>query len=239
MKPRRKAWFRFLKKIMRIFVRKTDFIYLGEPIRDGSIILSNHVGTAAPLAWELYGNVNFRFWGAQEMNAGLVSLYRYQSRVFYHEKKHWNLYLARLFCLIASPLTTMFYKGLNIIPIYSDIRFAKTLRESVKTLQNKESIVIFPEDSANGYLDVLEGFHAGFTLLIERCQKKGMDVPIYVSYYHKDKKTYLVDKPMMLSELLANGSDRLIIAKELCARCNDLGQMDPLEQAADREKAVA
>jgi len=235
MKPRRKAWFRFLKKIMRIFVKKTDFVYLGEPIRDGSIILSNHVGTAAPLAWELYGNVNFRFWGAHEMNSGLVSLYRYQSRVFYHDKKHWNLHLARLFCLIASPLTVMFYKGLNLISIYSDLRFHKTLKESVKTLENGESIVIFPEDSAKGYLDVLEGFHTGFTLLTERCLKKGMDVPIYVAYYQKESKTYLVDKPVMLSELYAWSSDRFAIAEELCKRCNALGKMDA--SSVEEEKA--
>lgn len=240
MKPRRKAWFRFLKKIMRIFIKKTDFVYLGEEICDGSIILSNHVGTAAPLAWELYGNVNFRFWGAHEMNSGLRSLYRYQTRVFYHEKKHWNLYLARLFCLIASPLTVLFYKGLNLISIYSDVRFTKTLRESVSTLENKESIVIFPEDSTKGYLDVLDGFHAGFTLLAERCLKKGMDVPIYVAYYQKESKTYLVDKPVMLSELFAHGGDRFAIAKELCERCNALGQMDAsaVEEEKTKEETV-
>ena len=226
MKPRRKAWFRFFKRIMRLFIRKTEFVYLGEPIGEGAIILSNHEGTAAPLAWELYGNLNFRFWGAHEMNDGLCSLYRYQTRIFYHEKKHWNLFLARLFCLIASPLTVMFYKGLNLIPIYSDLRFHKTLKESIKTLENKESIVIFPEDSASGYLDVLEGFHAGFTLLAERCLKKGMDVPIYVAYYHKKSKIYLVDKPVMLSELFDDATDRFDVAQALCDRCNALGQMD-------------
>ena len=42
-------------------------------------------------------------------------MYKYQTRVYYHEKKHWNLHLARLFCLLASPLTNLFYKGLNLI----------------------------------------------------------------------------------------------------------------------------
>ncbi|MBR6768026.1 MAG: hypothetical protein IKM34_00885 [Clostridia bacterium] len=95
--------------------------------------------------------------------------------------------------------------------------------------------MIFPEDSAKGYLDVLEGFHAGFTLLTERCLKKGMDVPIYVAYYQKESKTYLVDKPVMLSELFAHGGDRFAIAKELCERCNALGQMDA--SAVEEEKA--
>lgn len=237
MKPKRKAWFRCLKKIMRIFIKKTEFVYLGEEIREGSIILSNHAGTAAPLAWELYGNLNFRFWGAHEMNEGIASLYRYQTRIFYHEKKHWNLHLARLFCLIASPLTVLFYKGLNLIPIYGDIRFTKTLRESIATLERKESVVIFPEDSEKGYLDVLEGFHAGFTLLAERCLKKGMDVRIYVAYYQKENKTYLVDKPVMLSELLTEGADRFSVARELCDRCNALGQTD-IYRIAEESEAV-
>ena len=60
----RKPWFRFIKKIMRLFVKESEFIYLGEKIEEPTIILSNHVGTCAPLAWELYGKLPFRFWGA-------------------------------------------------------------------------------------------------------------------------------------------------------------------------------
>ena len=56
--------------------------------------------------------------------------------------------------------------------------------------------------------------------------KKGMDIPIYVSYYCKERKTYVVDKPVMLSELYAQEKDRFEIAQELCDRCNALGQMD-------------
>lgn len=241
MKPNRKRWFHGLKKIMRLFIKKTEFVYLGEKIQDGSIILSNHVGTSAPLAWELYSDVQFRFWGAQEMNSGLVSLYKYQTRVYYHEKKHWNIHLARLFCLIASPLTVLFYKGLNLISIYKDIRFKCTVKESVATLQNKESVIIFPEDSTKGYLDVLEGFHAGFAFLAKQCLKKGLDVPVYVSYYRKKEKKYVIDRPVYLSELFAGDAKREDVAQMLCDRCNELGQMDlsELQNEPELEKEIA
>ena len=72
----RKPWFRCLKKIMRLFIKKSDFVYLGDKIEEPTIILSNHVGTSAPLAWELYGETRFRFWGAAEMNSGLIKLYK-------------------------------------------------------------------------------------------------------------------------------------------------------------------
>ena len=235
----RKPWFRVIKKIMRWFVKPTEFIYLDKKIDTPTIVLSNHVGTSAPLAWELYGNLPFRFWGASEMNSGLVKMYKYQSRVFYHEKKHWNLHLARLFCLIASPLTNMFYKGINLISTYHDIHFKTTVSDSIKTLEAGQSIVIFPEISDKGYLDVLEGFHEGFTMLGSIILKKGMDMPITVAYYRKREKKYVVDKPVMLSELFREGVSRAEIAKALCDRCNELGQMVLPTATVKEEKEAA
>ena len=232
----RKPWFRVIKKIMRLFIKETEFVYLGEKITEPTIVLSNHVGTAAPLAWELYGNLPFRFWGASEMNSGLISLYKYQTRIFYHEKKHWNLHLARLFCLIASPLTYMFYKGINLISTYRDIRFKHTITESIDTLDSGKSVIIFPEISDKGYLDVLEGFHQGFTVLGSILLRKGKNIPITVAYYKKSEKRYIVDKPVMLSEIFRNGASREEIAKQLCDRCNYLGQMDL--NSREEEKTV-
>ncbi len=222
----RKPWFRFIKKIMRLFIKPTEFVYLGEKINQPTIILSNHVGTSAPLAWELYGNLPFRFWGAYEMNSGLIRLYKYQTRVYYHEKKHWNLHLARLFCLIASPLTYMFYRGINLISTHKDIHFRHTISESIETLESGKSVIIFPEISDKGYLDVLEGFHQGFTMLGSILLRKGSDMPITVAYFRKDEKRYVVDRPIMLSDIFKDGASREDIAKLLCDRCNDLGRMD-------------
>lgn len=222
----RKPWFRRLKAVMKIAIKKSDFIYLDKKIDTPTIILSNHVGTSAPLAWELYGELPFRFWGANEMNSTLGELYKYQSEIFYHEKKHWNIHLARLFCLIASPLTYMFYKGLNLINTYRDIRFRSTITESIHTLESGQSVIIFPEISDKGYLDVLEGFHQGFTLLCSILIKEGKDTPITVAYYKKSEKTYIVDKPMMISELMKIAPTKQEMAELLCNRCNELGRMD-------------
>lgn len=240
-KGKRKAWFEFVKKIMRIAIKKTEFVYLGEKINEPSIIISNHVGTSAPLAWELYGNTDFRFWGAHEMNSGLVKLYKYQTRVYYHEKKHWNLHLARLFCLIASPLTNMFYRGLQLISTYRDARFRKSIHESLDTIAAGKSIIIFPEDSTKGYLDELEGFHHGFIMFAHICLKKGFDVPLYVSYYKKSEKKYIVDAPIRLSELFAGEPTAEEVEKRLLNRCNQLGrgELDIKEDVAEVKETEA
>ena len=173
------------------------------------------------------------------MNSGLVKLYKYQTRVFYHEKKHWNLHLARLFCLIASPLTYMFYKGINLISTYQDIRFKTTVSESIKTIDEGKSVIIFPEISDKGYLDVLEGFHQGFTVLCSVLLREGKDIPITVAYYKKKEKRYIVDRPVMLSHLFRKNTSRAEIAELLCARCNELAGLDLDDKLPEEENETA
>lgn len=223
---KRKWWFRLLKKLTKGRYKQPTFVYLGEKFGNSSVILSNHEGTDAPMSLELYCDKPIRMWGAHEMNSGLVKMYKYQTRVYYHEKKHWNLHLARLFCLLASPLTNLFYKGLNLISTYHDGRFFNTLRQSVTALKNGENIVIFPENSSNGYLEELEGFYMGFTALCTQCAKKGMDVPIYVTYFRKKDLLYIVDKPILYSQLIKNGETKEEVAERLLKRCNELGKME-------------
>lgn len=231
VKQNRPLYFRFMKKLMVGRYKKPEFIFLGEEFSNGGIILSNHEGTDAPMSLELYCDKPLRMWGAHEMNSGLRKLYKYQTRVYYHEKKHWNLHLARLFCLIASPLTNLFYKGLNLISTYKDGRFLKTIRESVTAIENGENIVIFPENSANGYLEQLEGFYSGFVLLAETLYKKGIDVPIYVTYFKKKELKYVIDAPIKYSEVSC-GRTRDEIAAYLLERCNALGTMALEEKLA-------
>ena len=225
MTKKRKWWFRLLKKMMKVRYKEPKFIYLGDKVTNGSVILSNHEGTDAPMSLEIYGNLPLRMWGAHEMNSGLIKMYKYQTRVYFHEKKGWNLHLARLFCLIATPLTNLFYKGLDLISTYKDVRFLKTIRESVSAIKQGDNIVIYPEDSNKGYLQELEGFFAGFVMLGDACLKEGIDVPIYVAYFKKKEKEYIFDKPIMYSELCKKYSTKEEKARVLCERCNELGKM--------------
>lgn len=225
VKKKRKIWFRVLKNIMKMRYKRPAFVYLGEKFEYGSVILSNHEGTDAPMSLEIYNPHPTRMWGAHEMNSGLRAMYKYQTRVYYHEKKHWNLHLARLFCLLASPLTFLFYKGLNLISTYQDARLKKTINESIEALKKGESIVIYPEHSDKGYLAQLEGFHNGFILLCEVALKKGLDLPIYVTYYRKSDKVYVIDKPVLYS-VISQGKTKDEVAQVLLNRCNQLGKME-------------
>ena len=225
MNPERKRWFKIYAGLLKATKKKSRFLYLGEEFSGGAVILSNHEGTAGPLSFELFLDAPTRFWGAAEMNGSLRDMYKYQSEVFYHEKRGWNLFGARMFCLLASPLTWIFYKGLNLISIYKDARLSNTVRKSWQALSEGMNIVIFPEISDKGYLPVLEGFHGGFALLLEFCYRRGMDVPVFVTYYNKENQVHLVDRPISYSELSRLCSSREELAQYLCARCNRLGEI--------------
>jgi hypothetical protein len=221
----RKLWFRIFKTILKIRYRKPNFIYLGDKPTSQSIILSNHIGARVPLTLELYADFPIRFWGTHEMNTGLRNMYRYQTKTYYHGKKGWNIHLARLFCLLASPLTNIFYKGLRLISTYQDYRLRATIQESLEVIQNGGNIVVFPEDSSEGYLDEMKSFYAGFALLAERALKLGIDMPIYVSYLRPKDNTYVYEKPILYSELKKQIPDKHDMAKYLLDKANSLGKV--------------
>lgn len=235
-KAKRKLYFRVLRNIMKIRYKEPRFVYLGDEFVNGALILSNHEGTDSPMSLEIYCDKPIRMWGSYEMNSGLKKLYKYQSRVYFHEKKHWNLHLSRLFCLIASPLTWLFYSGFDLISVYNDARLIKTLRESVRAIESGDNIVVFPEDSTKGYLSELEGFHEGFVLLAELCLRRGIDLPIYTAYFRKSDTTYIFDAPVRFSELCEKYKTREDIAQYLCDRCNIIGKMQFDDNGKVREE---
>ena len=222
----RKKWFLCVKSVLKLFVKKPKFIFLGKPVSPCCIVLSNHEAASAPLSFELYGNLPIRFWGAHEMCENFKSGYRYMTRIYYHQKKHWNLWLARLFCLIATPLTKMFYAGLDLLPTYNDIRLKNTLNRSIAALKKGHTLVVFPENSNQGYLKELTQFHQGAMLLLEYCHRRNLDVPVYVAYYNRERKQHIFDTPTSVNALLGLGISRAELAEMLCKRCNELGKME-------------
>lgn len=223
---KRKKWFENLKKILRLVIKKSEFIYLGEKIEDGSIVISNHEGASSPLTLELYSDFNFRFWGTYEMNSGLKKVYKYLSEIYFHKKKHWNIHLSRLFCLIAAPFVNLFYKGLDLISTYPDGRLLNTIKESIKVLENHNNLVIYPENSNNGYFKALQMFHPGIVLFFEQCLKRNLNVKVYVSYLRKDERKYIISEPIFVKDLLDMNLSREELAKFLCSKCNQLNSID-------------
>ena len=222
---KRKRWFKIYKCIIRPFIKKPRFKYLGEKISEPSIILSNHVGAKAPLSWEIFFKHPFRFWGTYEMTSGIKSVYKYLSTTYFHQKKHMNRVLAKIIAFVACPFVNLFYKGMRLIPTYRDARLKGTINQSEKTIEKGGNLIIFPEDSAKGYFDTLKTFYGGFVVFAERMLNKGKDLRIYVAYLHRKAHTFIIDKPQRYSSLRGEIYDKNVIAEKLCHRANELAVM--------------
>lgn len=214
-----------VKAFLKIFIRKPKYVFLGEQFTDKAIVLSNHVASKGPLCNELYFPKQFCFWGTYEMNMDLCEVYKYLSVTYFYNKKHWNLFWSRLFCLIAAPCAYLFYRGLNLIPTYTDHRLKKTFDITHQVLDEGASVIIFPEDSHDGYHNHLAKFYPGFVTLAYSRLRKGEDLPIYLCYLNKANNTYVVDKPIFASKLFSSGKAKEDIAEQFRKRCNELGEM--------------
>lgn len=218
----RKPMFRFVKSILRIFVRKPKLIVLGAPPQNAAVYLCNHVGAKGPLNLELYFPKMFRFWGTYEMNATIRERFKYLSKIYFHQKKHINLFLSYIIAGIAIIPMTLFYKGMQLISTYKDSRLRKSIKTSFEEIKKDHNIIIFPENSTNGYFDQLVEYHAGFVVLAKYCFEKGMDLPIYNMYFKTKPKQLIIDNPIHYSEI--RHLDKKEVAQIFLERANQLGQ---------------
>lgn len=222
----RKKWWCFILNILQIFKRKPKFIILGEELEDQAIYLCNHVGASGPLTLELYFPKLFRFWGTHEMNEGMKNRFKYLSTIYFHQKKHLPKFLAFFISIFATPVMTIFYKGIRLISTYTDARLVNTFKQSFEVLDQKQSIIIFPEDSSKGYYAHLTKYFAGFVKLAEKSYQRGQDLLIYNMYYQKKKNIIVVDQPIKYSEIKMWNLSKEEIAEKFRTRANELGEME-------------
>lgn len=201
-KNRKSFSFKFASAINHILVHKPKVKFLGEEFPDEPILLlANHVGKKTPVKIELYYPRDFRMWGTHEMAEGVKSVHKYLRTTYYHEKKHFPKWIACIIATIFAPFADMFYRGMRVIPTYTDYRFFGTIKRTVRELEEGKDIVIYPEDSSKGYLDQLSFLHPGFVSFLDILYKKGRDLPVYVTYLNRKKNTFIVSERMYYSEL--------------------------------------
>ena len=222
-KNRRRPSFKIRRFLSKILIRKPKYKFTGEEFPDEPIVLlSNHVGKRAPSKIELYYPREFRMWGTHEMTEGFSSVHKYLRTTYYHDKRHLPRFMAWIFATIATIFINPLYRGMKIIPTYKDHRFITSLKLSFEAYQNKQDIIIFPEDSSEGYKEQITAFYAGFVSLLKNLFKKGFDVPVFIMYFQKKANTFVVSHKIMFSEIAKKFNTIEEIANEFRIRMNAL-----------------
>ncbi len=207
--PKRRPFFNLVLKIGRLIKKRPYILNRNETFQRQAIFISNHSGASGPMNLALFFPSFFIPWGASPMVGNYFSRWKYLYYVFYQQKlgykKFRSFFIATLFALISKRL----YKGMDLIPTYEDLRLVKTFRLSENFLLDDKPIFIFPEDSSKGYLDHILHYHEGFLAFAEYFfQKHGIDLPIYTVGFSKKKNKMIIEKPMYLQQLYAQGMNR-------------------------------
>lgn len=117
----------------------------------------------------------------------------------------------------------LFYKGMQIMATYPDTRFSKTIKSSIEELENGTSILIFPENSSDGYHEILKEYFGGFWVLAKRYNEvTGKDIKIVDMYYHRKTNQVIVGKPRNYLELAKEFQDTKAVCNFFLSDTNNM-----------------
>lgn len=219
---RKQPVFKVFRKIFRRFYWG-DVESLIDEIPDKAIVVANHSAKKGPMALELnYPKFNVK-WGAHEMLGNYKSRFLYLRNVLYIQKMHKGKFSSTLKAAVEAIFSIHVYRGMKFIGTYPDIRIRHTIENSMKVLDAGASVMIFPENSNEGYFDELKTVFPGFVMLAERYYKKtGEDVPVIPVYYSSKHKKIMIGKPLYVQELMKEGLDRQGVADRFKDEINAL-----------------
>ena len=139
------------------------------------------------------------------------------------KKQKYSKFRATIKAAFEAVFSKLIYKGIKLIGTYPDARLKSTLKKSVKVLNDNKAILIFPEDSNNGYFDEMTHFFTGFVILSEYYYKMhNEDLPIFPIYYKREQKKMVVGTPIYVQKLIQQGLDREEIAQYYRDAVNNL-----------------
>lgn len=215
---RRRPFFTLLKGFLRLIKPKTEVIDMTEGQGEPGIFLCNHSATTGPLMVELYLPYAHHPWGAYQMNGTIGERFNYLYHVFFMQKKHMKKVPAFLLASVVCVVSKAFYRGMGLISTYPDMRLTRTLEESISSLEKNVSVVIYPEDSSEGYKKKIETFFGGFVVLSQLYYARhGVDLPIYSMYFSLEDRKMVISRPEYLQPMLAAGMTK----EQICDHFRD------------------
>ena len=198
---RRQPLFAFFCGIIKLFRRKVRVVAEGGGLKDGCIYIGNHANKRGPMIYSLYFPVWHVKWGAHEMLGKYRQRFLYLRDVLYMQKNGASRPRATFKAFFEAFFSGFLYRGIKVLPTYRNGMLIHTVKKSLGILKGGDSIMIYPEDSSNGYFDEPKSFFSGFVLLAHMYKKTyGQDVPIRPLYYHKKKRLIVAGEPAVLSD---------------------------------------
>ncbi len=124
------------------------------------IIVGNHSQMHGPIVSDLYFPEKRKIWCACEM-ASIKDCPAYAYKDFWSGKPKWIKWFYKLASYAIAPLAACIFSAPHLILVYRSRKITETFRETSKSLEEGNNIIIFPE-RAEQYNHVLCEFNEGF-----------------------------------------------------------------------------
>ncbi len=200
--PKRKqpVW-KIVKPIVKLFFNAKVRV-IADEVPEKSIIAAIHSAKRGPMVYECCYPRFHASWGAHEMMGNYKSRFKYLRNVLYIQKMHKNKFSATIKAAFEALFSLFFYRGMKILPTYPDNRLKSTIQVSMDALDQNMSVMIYPEDSNDGYFNEMTAAFPGFIMLAEQYFKKtGEDVPIVPVHYQRKTNEIIIGYPLYVQEL--------------------------------------
>lgn len=216
-----KFLFKVFRFILRPFYRKPKIINV-EVLTKPSIILANHACSKGPATWSYYFPYEFKIWANSYFTTNFKTTYKHLKYDYLITKTKRSKFTASILSIIGAPFIHLMFKVSKVIPVYNDLRFYQTIKQSVETIKDDRFVIIFPEYSEEGYDEHPKVILPGFLILAKELKRQGIDIDIICAYQSVKRKTITFAEPENINELLEEFSSDEEILKHIINRINDL-----------------
>ena len=179
------------------------------------IFVGNHEGKNGPLVYDKYLPMNCAKWGAYPMLGSYKDRFNYLKNVLYIQKLRKSKFVSTIKAFFEAFFSIFIYRGVKVIPSFPDARIFKTFKYSLNVFNNDMSVMVYPEDSTNGYLTKPTKFLNGFVMLSNYYVKRNNEdisiCPVYLSIKHKK---LVIGKPTSYLQLKNKGLTTEEISEE-------------------------
>ncbi len=196
---RNKAYFlyRILYLIARFLYPKMEAEGLENLPEKPAIFVGNHSQLHGPMACELYFPVPRYTWCIGEMlNWKGVPAYAFAD--FWSEKPRYTHWFYKLLSYLIVPLSVVLFPNANTIGVYHDARILSTFKQTLRRIQEGNSIVIFPE-CGREHNHIVNEFQRNFVDVAKLYTKKTQkDIDFVPFYLAPNLKKMYIGKPTRL-----------------------------------------
>ena len=201
----------FFTNIMKIVLHKPKFINQNEDFPHDGLMVGLHMGKWGPFYMSQYMPFKYAVIGAHPMLGSYKERWFYLRDVLYIQKEHKSKFLSSLKATFEAVFSKGMYKGMHVIPSYEDMRLLHTINDAAETMNNGLPVMIFPENSNDGYQKVLRECHEGFITIANFISKKRKkETPIYPFYVHVKRRILVIGKPYYLSQFEGKSNEEII-----------------------------